>query len=471
MRQIPAQEPHMHDGPSPIAEPDGTRFTTIARFALNPELEVPETALRFAARLLIDTIGVAAGAATLQPGMIARDFAVDFHAAGSQGTAARMLFDGRRVSVPGAAWALATQIDNLDGHDGLNRTKGHIGCAVVPALFAFAERHPELEARTALKALAMSYEVAARAGISLHATVPDYHTSGAWNALGVAALGCRLESADAAILRHALGIAEYHGPRSQMMREIDNPTMLHDGSGMGALVGASATLMAKRGFTGAPAITVEADDVADAWADLGREWTIESNYIKPYPICRWAHAACDALHGIVQEQGIRPIDVDRIEVHTFTESARLFSGAPQTTSQAQYSLGFALATMLEHGRITPHAISGERLRDPDVLAWLPRITVTEDARHSARFPEGRWSDITVILRDGRQVHSGDVQARGGPEEPMSDSELREKFEAMTARVMPRARRDAIWAMLEGLCEPGTRFSALAELVYPEVEAQ
>ena len=30
-------------------------------------------------------------------------------------------------------------------------------------------------------------------------------------------------------LRHALGIAEYHGPRSQMMREIANPSMLHDG--------------------------------------------------------------------------------------------------------------------------------------------------------------------------------------------------------------------------------------------------
>ena len=50
------------------------------------------------------------------------------------------------------------------------------------------------------------------------------------------------------VLRHALGIAEYHGPRSQMMREIDNPTMLHDGSGMGALVGVNAALLA----SGAP---------------------------------------------------------------------------------------------------------------------------------------------------------------------------------------------------------------------------
>jgi hypothetical protein len=28
---------------------------------------------------------------------------------------------------------------------------------------------------------------------------------------------------------HAMGIAEYHGPRSQMMRCIDHPTMVKDG--------------------------------------------------------------------------------------------------------------------------------------------------------------------------------------------------------------------------------------------------
>jgi 2-methylcitrate dehydratase PrpD len=115
--------------------------------------------------------------------------------------------------------------------------------------------------------MVMAYEVAARAAVALHTSVTDYHTSGAWNGLGVAALGCRLKGHTAETLRHALGIAEYHGPRSQMMREIANPTMLHDGSGMGALTGMMAVLLAEDGFTGAPAITVE--DEAAIWADLG----------------------------------------------------------------------------------------------------------------------------------------------------------------------------------------------------------
>ena len=145
----------------------------------------------------------------------------------------------------GAAFAAATQIDNLDGHDGYNPTKGHIGCAVIPGLIAFAANNPALKSVDALNILAMSYEVGARAAMSLHQTTSDYHTSGAWNALAVAAIGCRILGATRMQLREALGIAEYHGPRSQMMREIANPSMLHDGSGMGAFVG----LMARDGFT------------------------------------------------------------------------------------------------------------------------------------------------------------------------------------------------------------------------------
>ncbi|MEO1364834.1 MAG: MmgE/PrpD family protein, partial [Pseudomonadota bacterium] len=187
-------------------------FDDIAAFTLGP-LSVPDSARDMAATLLIDTLGVAAGAVDLAPARIARDHAARFLAAPAEGDAATLLFDGRRASLAGAAFAAATQIDNLDAHDGYNPTKGHIGCAVVPALCAFAEHMPQLTARDALTALTMSYEVAARAGIALHATADDYHTSGAWNALGVAALGCRLRRHSPDRLRQALGIAEYHGPR------------------------------------------------------------------------------------------------------------------------------------------------------------------------------------------------------------------------------------------------------------------
>jgi 2-methylcitrate dehydratase PrpD len=440
------------------------QFDRIADFALHGA-DLPEPVLGRAALLLIDTLGVAAGAAGMEAGTIARAHALRFHGASDPGDGARMLFDGRRASIPGAAFALASQIDNLDAHDGYNPTKGHIGCAVVPALCAFAEARPDLTGRDALTALAMSYELSSRAATALHASVSDYHTSGAWNALGVAALGCRLRGAGPDILRHALGIAEYHGPRSQMMREIANPTMLHDGSGMGALTGAMAVLMAEDGFTGAPAITVE--DAPDHWQDLGARWTILDNYIKPWPICRWAHAAIDALGALLDRHGLAAGDIARIEVATFAQAARLFPGMPATTSQAQYSLRFALAARLVHGTIGPAHITGPALADARVADMLSRISVREDDRHSARFPQGRWSDVTLTLTGGRVLHSGDIHARGGPEAPMSRPEIEAKFHVMTADLDP-ARARALWASQDRLVMPDARFADLLSLAVPPV---
>lgn len=446
-------------------------FGHIADFTLGRSSEIPESALRMAATLLLDTLGVAAGAVPLEAGRIAREIALDFYAARDESSSARLLFDGRRASLVGAAYAAATQIDNLDAHDGYNPTKGHIGCAAVPALFAFAELQQDLTGRDALAALVIAYEIAARAGISLHATVTDYHTSGAWNALGVAALGCRLMGCDRETLRQALGIAEYHGPRSQMMREIDNPTMLHDGSGMGALTGISAALLAARGFKGAPALTVEADEVAGVWQDLGEVWTIEDNYIKPYPICRWAHAAIDAVRSLMIAEDFSASDVSAIEIRTFHEAARLFPGMPETTSQAQYSLAFAVATQLQHGRIGPEHVTGANLTDPAIATLVERISAKESARHNARFPEGRWSDVTITLADGRQLESGDVHARGGPEAPMSAKEIAEKFHNMTRHAISPKRSAEIESASRELLEEGTPFALLSDLVYLPAEVK
>ena len=439
----------------------------VADFILGP-LDPPEHVLDFAATLLLDTLGVAAGATNMEAGRIARDHAVRFQSAPDPKDRATLLFDGRQAALPGAAYALATQIDNLDAHDGLNLTKGHIGCAVVPALCAFAETRPELSTRDALIGLMMAYEVAARAGIALHGSVSDYHTSGAWNALGVAALGCRLRGLGPEPLRQALGVAEYHGPRSQMMREIANPTMLHDGSGMGAMVGAKAVLLAEDGFTGAPAITVEA--APEAWSDLGARWTVPENYIKPYPVCRWAHAALDALSALMRTHDFAADQVALIEINTFAEAAALFPDMPETSSQAQYSLRFALAMLLLRGRLGPEEITGTALRDDDAARLLPRIVVTESERHSARFPAARWSDVTVRLQNGSTIQSGDTHARGGPEAPMSLAEIEAKFHSFAAPLAP-ARRAALWAWRDELARPEGRFAEFLALLHAAPEAE
>ncbi|MGJ8625937.1 MAG: MmgE/PrpD family protein [Sulfitobacter sp.] len=427
---------------------------------LSPSSAIPANVLDQAALLLLDTLGIAIAATPMEAGILVRETARRIYGAADPADSAWMMFDGRHASLAGAAFATASQIDNLDGHDGYNPTKGHIGVAIVPALVSFAQHLPDLSGKNALEALVTGYEIAGRAGIALHATTTDYHTSGAWNALGVAALGARLRGTSGGHLREALGIAEYHGPRSQMMREIANPTMLHDGSGMGALVGVSSLIMAEIGFTGAPAITVEAPEAAAHWADLGTFWQVMHQYIKPYPICRWAHAAIDAAREMCLAHQVTADQIDKIEIHSFHNAVRLFPNVPDTTSQAQYSLPFSVAIMIAHGTIGLEHISDAGLSDPVVAALVKRTKMVESAEHEARFPVGRWADVTFTLKDGRVLHSGDVHARGGPERPFDASDIIAKYMSFAVPVLGEARAAAIRDACLSLTKSKTAFSTL-----------
>jgi 2-methylcitrate dehydratase PrpD len=448
-----------------IRPPPAGAFDAVARFALadGPAASPPEVQRR-AALLLLDTLGVCAAAAPMEAGALARSAATRLFAAGSPEDSAPMLFDGRRVGLAGAAFAAASQIDNLDAHDGYNPTKGHVGVVAAPALAALAEGLPDLTGPEALDALLVCYEIAGRAGIALHATVSDYHTSGAWNALGVAAMAARLRGQSPDVLREALGIAEYHGPRSQMMREIATPTMLHDGSGWGALAGLTAAILAEEGFTGAPAITVEAADAAPHWADLGAVWHVAHSYVKPYPVCRWAHAAIDAAAALRAEHALRAEMVAEIRVRSFDYAVALFPGVPSTTSEAQYSLPFAVACMIAHGRIGLAEISGDGLADPTVAGLVARTRMIAEARFESRYPEGRWASVEIALTDGRVVDSGDVHARGGPERPFSEDDIIAKFMDYAGPVLGTARAAAVRDAACALDRPESRFADLLRLI-------
>jgi len=427
--------------------------------------DLPETTREAAALMFLDTIGITIGAGPMEAGRIARETAVALYGCGEEGLGARMMFDGRKVSVAGAAYASATATDNLDGHDGYYPTKGHIGVVVIPAIAALADTVPDFPGPEALAITTLGYELAGRAALSLHNTVSDYHTSGAWNALGVAAMAARMRGLSRDQLRQALGIAEYHGPRSQMMREIANPSMLHDGSGWGAMVGMSSAILAEKGFTGAPAITIEEDRVAKYWDDLGSFWQMEHQYVKPYPICRWAHAPIDALRQVMLDNDLTHEQIAKIHINTFHESACLYPGIPTTTSQAQYSLGFAVAAQAAYGRIGVEHISGAGLADPLVASIHERISVSEAARHSVRFPMCRVADVVVTLTDGRVIESGDVHARGGPEAPLSREQVIQKFMEFASPSLGESRAGEIRDAVLGMTREGSKFSDLGRLIY------
>jgi 2-methylcitrate dehydratase PrpD len=402
--------------------------------------DLPHDVVHQARRCLLDLVGVAAAGRQTELSRIVHGFAIRQMGASEGG--ARLIFDGRRASAAGAAFAGASTIDSFDAHDGHALTKGHAGVAVLPALLAVidAEALP-VDQSEVLTALVIGYEVAIRAGIALHGSVSDYHTSGAWNALGCAAVAARLLKLDHARTRHALGIAEYHGPRSQMMRCIDHPTMLKDGSGWGAFAGVSAAYLARDGFSGAPAITMDAPEQAELWSDLRARWRIAEQYFKPWPVCRWAQPAVEAAAGLLKTYAIAPEAILRVEVETFHQAVRLGTALPETTEAAQYALGFPLAAFLVRGRLGAAEIGQGGLADPAIAAMTARIVLRESEDLSRQFPQARKARLRLVLRSGEVLASPETAARGDPDTPLSDADLRAKFDGLTAGLEPgRASR-------------------------------
>ena len=346
-------------------------------------------------------------------------------------------------SPAGAALLGATVIDSLDCHDGQKLTKGHVGCSLLPGLLAMlecAERNPKGE--ELLKLIIAGYEIGTRAGVAQHATCCDYHTSGAWGAVNVAAMASHILELSAEQMDHAIGIAEYNGPRSQMMRNIDFPTMVKDGSGWGALVGIDAAFQAAEGFTGAPALTVVSDEVADIWANLGQHWYMREQYIKPYPVCRWAQPAIAAALSLSSQHTFRVDTIDTIEVHTFHEGTRLFAGIPSNSEQAQYGISFPVAVALLTGTISPEDVY-TGFTKPDFQALTQRIELIDTDSYNQVFPAERWAHVKVYLNNGTVLESEPVEAIGDPHIPLTDTQMQAKFMALCTPVWGEAKSHAV----------------------------
>jgi 2-methylcitrate dehydratase PrpD len=437
--------------------------------------ELPDDVVRQAQRCLLDLIGVAAAGSRTKAAAIANAYAAT-QLCGPDG-GARILFDGRRASVAGAAFAGATTIDALDAHDGHVLTKGHAGAALLPALLALCDdaaagrRGTSLDGREFLTCLVLGYEIATRAGIALHATVADYHCSGAWNSIGCAAVVARLLAFDAGQIREALGVAEYFGPRGQILRACDSPTMVKDGSGWGAHVGVTSALLARDGFTGAPALTVEREDAKPFWSDLGMRWRIREQYFKPYPVCRWAQPAVEAALALQRAHGFVADDVNAVAIESFREAIALGSACPMaaTTEEAQYSLPFPVAAALVFGDLGAQEVSLPKLADPRVRRLQRAMTLTEDADFSRRFPAERWARVRMTLADGRTLASEPARARGNPENPLGDDELRRKYIALAEPVLGAARAAGIEQAVLGLATERTALPALLDALLRPAE--
>ena len=413
--------------------------------------EIPKVAKQNAIRSFLDIIGVAASATQTELSKIIRAHSSSFYIHNPNiGKPSSIWFDGTQVNSIGATLANAMTIDALDDHDGQKLTKGHVGCGLIPSLIAAMEAEANKCSKDFLRNLIIGYEIGTRAGISLHQSAKDYHTSGAWISIACAAIVSNVLKLNKNQTREALGIAEFYGPRSQMMRCIDYPSMVKDGSGWGAMAGINSAYLAKSNFTGSPAILVEDKDLSSIWSDLGSRWYINEQYLKLYPVCRWSQPAVEASLNLKNKYGFHFNEIDKITINTFHEAKRLEKKHPTSTEEAQYSLPHPVAVALIFGKIGAEEVSIKYINNSQVGHLRERINVCEEKKYNNSFPGKRFADAEIKLKNGKEYKSKPTEAKGDPENPLSNFDLEKKFQNLTIDLLGKDRSNKIYENITNL---------------------
>lgn len=461
--------PSTTHAPSEGHGPTTTSPATAAliRFAAETAFDaLPREVVRESKRCILDFLGVAIGGAATETGQIALDVARDLGGA-PQG---RIIVFGERTSVVNAALVNGIMAHVLDFDD------THIPTILHPTTPAVGAGLPVAEWRRAsgrdlLAAHALAFEVEARASLALYPEHYDagWHMTGTTGTLGGAISAGRLLRLNVAQMTHAVGIAatQAAGHREQFGAMTKS---LH--AGKAASNGVLSALLASRGYT-ASADSLEGRrgmfhvmsthaKVAELTAALGQRWEIFRNGFKPYSCGVVIHPGIDAVRRLGQQHGVRPDDVERIDLRVHPLVLELTGKTnPQTGLEGKFSIAFAAAIALIEGTARQRQFSDEAVRRPEVIALRDRVRPAADAalKHTEAVAVAR-------LRTGRTITEHVTAATGTPENPISDAELREKFMDLVEPVLGARAGERIATLVERLDE----LADVGELVDAAVRA-
>lgn len=357
-----------------------------------------------------------------------------------------------RLPAPSAALVNGTLAHSLDFDDTHLPSVLHPSAAVVPAALAVAEQ-TDASGPAFLDAVAVGVEVTCRLGMAgydeenANSVFFDrgQHATAICGAVGAAVAAGVLGGLTAAQLTSAIGVACSMGSGIiEANRTGGTVKRIH--CGWAAHAGVVAAALARNGITGPPTVLEgrfgllrafcgDRFDLGAVTRELGERWESDRIFVKPYPCNHFTHAGVDAASR-VRRRGVDPATITEITLgvpepvlRTIAEpigdKRRPLSGyhgafsGPYTVAAALLGGG---GLGLSHEDFTDSAVA-----DPVRLALAALVNPVADPECTRIFPHQFPAVLTVRLADGTVIEERVRHNRGGPENPLSPTELTTKF--------------------------------------------
>ena len=393
----------------------------------------PEPAREAVRRAFVDTI------ATILAGRHEPCTVAAREAVAQWGTGPCFTAGGTRLAAPWAALVNGTAAHALDYDDVQEPALNHPSAGLVPALLALAEATGK-SADACIDAYIVGFEVMARLGAAMNQIhyQRGWHTTLSLGSPAIAAACARMMGLDAEKTAMAISLAtSMAGGSKRQFGTMAKP--LHAG-----LAAKNGLVAAQLAASGLEAIAEPLDGrwgyqemmagetapgLAYLVADLGGDCAVLRHGIwaKYYPCCASTHRPVDALLSLK----LRPEEVIRVETLVSEIAvANLRYRVPASVAEARFSLPYCLAAALHDGPLTPRSFTPEAIARPQVLDVLNRTEMQLDPAQPASRAIADAVEtgiVRVFLKDGSVREARSVTPHGHPRDPLTSTELGNKF--------------------------------------------
>jgi len=441
-----------------------TAVNQIAEYAANLTFDqlTPLSVIR-ARQVMLDTLGTILGGYQTRLGSLAADYAVAVY----PGDEATLPADGRRTTIEAAAWATGVMGKFL-GMDDSHRINGHVAAELVPVVLALSE-YCKLSGRQTIKALAAGYEVMdiIQPAVKNWQRERGLDHKGQAGSMAAAVTAAVAMGLDAAGIANALALAMDMACGTEQYvydaGKCDTKDLL---AGQAARTGIQAARMAAFGFQGPPGALDGPYGYFHAFGPgydpsylkhLGENRALEEISFKPHAGCRHVHACVDAIQAIVREHHPHLDDIAAINIFSYemaiTPDFRV-NPAPTSVGQAGFSLPVTAAVVLTRGSWYREDI--ETYDSPEARHLRGLVTVGLDDAAVAEFPDKHGCTVTLTLHDGTSLQKRVLDAKGDPDNMLSDAEFEQKFNTLIGNLLPRSQ-------IERLIEHVSRLETLEDV--------
>jgi 2-methylcitrate dehydratase PrpD len=401
--------------------------------------DIPGSAVIVSRNAILDWLGVTI-AGSKEPG--ARILSDYIRKSESRGDAT-VICQGFKTTTDLAAWANGNSGHSIDFDDTSPEVVHynlHPSACVIPAVLAVAEKC-KVTGRKLVASYVAGMEVMYRIGEAIGATNSRiaWHPTPVIGTIGTVAGCAHLLSLSQGQTQNALGIAaSFAGGLVKNFGSMTKP--LHAGNA--ARNGVVAAELAANGFTSNSTIldgdfnfcqmfsNHQVKGLNGTETNLGKEWKIVSDGVgfKLYPSCRSTHTSIEAALYLRNQH---TIDIGQIAEITCKINLHHLKMAkfyiPENGYQGKFSIPYCIATALYNGKIILADFTDEKVQDAGKLKIMSKVKFESSGAVEGGIVE-LAAEVTIRLNDGTQYSHRVPFPKGDPQNPMSEDELRDKFE-------------------------------------------